>query len=321
MKRWCLLLLLPLLFLFLAVNVFAEEGDSLPYTEKRDPYTGEVVKDGSSGIDGAESNMIKLSENRYFDSGRGSFAFVIPEAGNRIIYSTAAYGMITNNPVSVELPAGTNAVLYRNGTPVDSPDFRYIADRGAYVLEIMGNSPDACQPLSFTIVGSIEGSLESYRMPDGFSVDTVSRDGEEIRSPSYEVDFTEEGKYAVRYTCDAADIACTLNIVIDHTPPVLALANVKNGIAAGPVDISDAEPGSTISVRLEGKSIPYTKVLTQTGTYRITLRDPAGNTSEYSFRIRLYFNVTSYAFFAAVLLAVGILAAYLIISRKKLRVR
>ena len=107
----------------------------------------------------------------------------------------------------------------------------------------------------------------------------------------------------------------------DFTGPVLSLQNVKNGLARGSVDISDAKNAASVNIYHDGEKISRKDVLTESGEYYIELADEAGNKTTYYFTILVYFDGNSWLFFALVMLsAVGVII-YLMHSRRHLRVR
>ena len=157
-----------------------------------------------------------------------------------------------------------------------------------------------------------------YKTPECENGDWVEAQPKWDRS---KVSMSEDGKYRVQYECARNGMSYTLQTVIDHTPPKLALENVVNGLAKGPVDISDLEEDCKIAITLNGGSMSYRKELTMSGDYRILLRDEAGNLTNYEFSILVYFDANSWIFFGLVLLVIAGVGAYLYIERKRMRVR
>ncbi len=227
-------------------------------------------------------------------------------------------GIVTTSAVSIVVPTGMKARFYRDGNELTDLNPDAITEAGKYVA-YFGNGDELC--LKFTVVKALTGAISSYQMPVGFHVVSVVLDGEDIPFDSNLVDMTEEGAYEIRYTCAGTGVTHGLNVTVDHTPPTLKLEAVKDGCAEGPVDISDLEKDAAIAITLDDKTIPYDRTLTKSGSYRIRLRDSAGNYNEYSFVIRIYFDSNSVAFFVILAAAVIAVAGYLIYSRKHLRIR
>ena len=309
-------LLLALLML-LALPAMADSTST-----EIDPFSG-LPADDSTGAAGSEqgSGLIPISTGVYYDSQKRLFAYDISEVLPAMLYCTVPDGAVTDDMVSITVPGGCSARLYRNGVELDNPNFSGISKPGSYVLTISGSKADGIQPLRFTIVDEVTGLVDSYRMPDGFLVSAVTLDGAPVPYAATEADLSSEGEYSVFYRCEAADLNWRLDVTTDHTPPTLLLEAVTDGYAKGPVDISDVEKDATILVELDGKSITYEKTLTRSGAYRIALTDRAGNTTEYRFSIQVYFNVSSYIFIAVLAALIITLLVYLRVSSKRLRVR
>jgi hypothetical protein len=167
-------------------------------------------------------------------------------------------------------------------------------------------------------------------MPAGFAITGVDltvedENGEMVAGkPQWDrnkVSMSEDGVYRVQYECARNGLSYTLQTEIDHTPPTLALENVVNGLARGPVDISDLEEGCKIGISLNGGSMSYREELTLSGDYVIVLQDEAGNLTHYEFSILVYLDANSWIFFALVVLAVAGIGVYLYLERKRMRVR
>ena len=184
--------------------------------------------------------------------------------------------------------------------------------------------------LSFIVVGGATNLVNSYPMPSGFVITNVEKsvrdeNGEWITAqPQWDrskVDMNEDGFYRVQYECARSGMSYTLQTTVDHTPPTLALENVVNGLARGPVDISDLEEGCKIGITLNGGKMNYRSELTLAGDYRIVLQDEAGNFTDYEFTILTYLDANSWIFFGLVLLVLAGVGAYLYIERKRIRIR
>lgn len=317
MKRFLSIALILLLLLTLALPVMADEDYEIV---SLDPFTGQPMEEATEA-QAQSSDYIYINENCHYDRLQRAFAYELGTVSSARVYSSVAYGMVTTEPVSISLPNGVIGTLYHDGVAVENPDFGYIADPGSYVLSVSGSSSQTVQPLSFTIVNITTGALDSYQVPQGFSITSIVRDSEQQPFVADEASLITEGDYIVTYQCNATGLTYSLSVNVDHTPPQLELANVRDGVAGGPVDISDVEEGCAISITCDGKPISYNKRLTQNGIYRIVLTDIAGNTNIYNFRITFYFNVTSILFIITVIGLIAALLGYLLFTRKHLRVR
>jgi hypothetical protein len=251
-------------------------------------------------------------------------------ASGATVSSNVMDGMIVNESVYITPSQRLEVQLYCNGKLLEGADLSLIKNPGQYVLEARPAGEQYVRVMSFTIVGESTGLISSYPMPASFVVKSVEmaekdENGEWVAAqPVWDrskVSMSKEGSYRVQYECARNGMSYTLQTVIDHTPPKLALENVVNGLAKGPVNISDLENGCKIGITLNGGKMSYREELTLSGDYAIMLQDPAGNLTNYEFSILVYFDTSSWIFFGLVVLAVAGTGVYLYMERKRLRVR
>ena len=300
----------------LALLTVTASAVQLGYDGPVDSVTGEPSESGS--ID-AYSDQVRVSENVYYD--RNRMGYLYTATGNAQVLSTVADGMVVHDMVRLEPDEGLNLTLYKNGTVMEDVDLTHINETGDYVAQVTTENGQTQRVLSFTIVGNSTGRLTGYTMPSGFVITGATRDGETTPWDRFYVSFAEEGLYEVTYRCPRNGLDYSLNVMIDFTPPVLALEAVENGRARGPVSLADLEEGAYISVYYNDKQIPYAQELEDSGDYHVLVMDQAGNLSEYYFTILIYFDLNSLVFMGmvvGVLVAVGV---YLWLSRKRLKVR
>lgn len=273
----------------------------------------------SSG--GTELENVSLSENAFYDSDKRLYGYTL-ESGDKI-YSNIMDGMIVNDKVKISFDEDkeVDLIIYRDGKKLKDPDLSYIEDIGEYVVEAKNDDGQVYQIMSFTIVGSVTGKIYNYTVPEGFAVQKIMYEDEEVLVSGRDVDMTQDGHYVIEYICSRTEVTYTLEVDIDHEPPVLKLKEVKNGVADGPVDISDLEEDAAAKITLDGKNYSYRKTLTRSGEYRIVVKDKAGNQSIYEFEILIYFNMSSIAFFGLLLLIIAGVIIYLMIQRKRLKIR
>ena len=266
--------------------------------------------------DDPAAHRVVIGSDTEFDTDERMFVYRVESSEVKTSFPS---GFVSADPVSVVMPNGLVWRLYRDGVEQTDVNLSKIAESGKYVL-LFGDLEQ--RSVKFTLVNDLTGMLTEYVLPEGFSLDSVTLDGEEQLLPSsYVADLSREGRYVVRYGSSKAGVSFQFSVTTDHTPPVLKLEAVENGYASGPVDISDRNSEDEITILLNEKPIDYEKELTKSGSYRITLRDPAGNVTEYSFVIGVYFNFNSFAFVFILVLALAALVVYLVRSRRKLRIR
>lgn len=264
---------------------------------------------------GPSDSRISVGNNEY-DQDQRKFVYRV---NTQEVLTNLPDGIATTGSFSATVPDGVAARLFRDGLEVPGADLTAVTEPGRYILMFGDNNSNS---LKFTILPEVTGMLREFTLPSGFTLTSVTRDGEAVElGSSYIADLTQEGRYVIQYGSEKADLKYTLGITVDHTAPTLKLEAVQDGYAAGPVDISDLEQNTQISILLNDAPLTYSKELTKSGTYQITLKDEAGNTTTYHFVIRVYFNFNTFAF---LFILVGVLVAltvYLVLSRKKLRIR
>lgn len=312
-KKIFSVLLSFLIFVLCSVTSFATFG----YSGELDPETGEAMASSSDGVSGG--SRITMSDGSYYDRTRRGYVYTAGNSTN--VLCSVADGMIVNDSVKVEADSGIETTLYKNGTAVENPDFSSISEVGDYVVEVSVEGKKY-QPVSFSIVSDVTCKISGYTMPAGFSITGATLDDTEIAYESGFVDMSKEGHYVIDYACSANGLSYTLDITVDTTPPVLALAelNDKNQ-ARGPVSIADVEEGASIGITLNGKEINYSSELTESGQYQITLIDKAGNITHYSFTILVYFSISTWALLGCLLAVIAAVLIYIYISKKRLAVR
>ena len=260
---------------------------------------------------------IHIGGNTYYDTAAGNFVYYV---NSRSVRSNVADGMITEQTVTVKADAGVALAVYFNGVRLDGTSGGTFYTPGEYVVMYVGGTVSE-RVFAFTIVPKLCNYVTSYAMPLGFEIIEASHNGVAASHERDYIKLTEEGKYIIRYRCIKTGITYQLTLQTDFTGPTLSLKEVSNGVARGPVDITDAKNAAAINIYHDGEKIGRKDILTESGEYYIELADEAGNKTTYYFTILVYFDGNSWLFFALVMLsAVGVII-YLVHSRRHLRVR
>ena len=300
----------------------------LDYSGPINSFTGEPT-DGS-GLSGSSGDRVPITSGIYYDRAKRAYVYDLGSASGASVSSNVMDGMIVNETVNIALSQDLEVRLYCNGKILEDADLTLIENPGQYVLEARTLGDQYVRVMNFTIVGASTGLVNSYPMPAGFVITGVEmtvkdENGEWVPAqPTWDrskVSMSEDGSYRVQYECARNGMSYTLQTVIDHTPPTLALENVVNGLAKGPVDISDLEEGCKIGITLNGGKMNYREELTLSGDYEIILQDEAGNLTNYVFSILVYFDANSWIFFSLVILTIAGTGVYLYMERKRIRVR
>lgn len=322
-KRASAALLTLLLILLTAAVPLSAGAVEVPegYTGPLDSYTGLPAGwgyDMEEVVEAMDDKRVQITSTMYFDLLEKVFVFPISKSLE--VYSSVADGMIVTQPVTLILPDGLSAVLYKDGRAVEVEE-NTVSAPGNYVLSVTQAGGGISQPLQFAIVAPVTGKVSSYTMPAGFELKRLTCNGDERFVEDSTAGLVEEGQYLVSYMCSKTQEIYELSVTIDHTPPVLQLEGVENGEAHGPVTITSSETGLTVTLLRDNRHVQFATKLTESGAYVLNVTDQAGNMSTYRFDIMPYLNANSIIFL--ILLAGGIIALviYLLRARNNIRVR
>lgn len=287
-------------------------------------YNGEVdIYDGSPTGTSESYRNIKLPDGSEYDMQEHMFIYSSPK-NNQSLVSSVADGMITTKTVSLRFDNGLDAALYRDGDEDDNINIENIKDPGKYSV-VTKSAEVEQQILSFTILPEKTGDVTSYKLPSGFELTEVSVSGTPRElSDTSTVDFKEEGKYIISYSCTLTNVTYGFTVEVDHTPPEITFENLgENKKARGAVTIKGIEKTDKAVLKVDGeeKKFPSDGVVSLPGKYELTVTDDAGNSVTEKFTISFYLNYQGVLF--GTLLAgmlIG-LVVYMIMARKRMRVR
>ena len=291
----------------------AYELDS-DYSGFIDEFSGRPVDENSSASD---ADIVALGADSYYDRLERMFVYQIAGVGSEIRCSVAD-GMMTNDSVRLFIPDGVDYTLLLDGQPILFTNLTELYEEGIYDLKLTAQSS---RTIRFSIVDKKTADIVEYRLPDYFEITEVMCNGHPISTAPGLVELTGEGDYLISYRNLLTGVPYRLELPIDRTPPTLALEAVVDGVAKGPVDISDVEPGASLYIELDGEEEAFTTELTKSGAYVVTVTDEAGNTSVYKFTLQVYFNTSSILFLIVFPVLIIGLVLYLVYSRKHLRIR
>ena len=272
---------------------------------------------GSTNTITVSDTVVSIGNSAYYDTERKLFMYDT-EIGT--VECSVCDGMIVTDDVTVSSSNNSALIIYKDGERLSQSDTGLFEESGYYVVQYSDNDGVTQSILSFTIIPKLTGMIDEYDLPASFRATKITFNDTEITLTS-DIDLKKEGEYHIVYELRQTQATYTLDVTIDHTAPTLLLEAVNNGVAKGPVDISDLESGATIEILLDGKNYSYRDELTESGNYVITVSDAAGNENTYSFTIEVYLDNSAFAvIFIIVALIVGIVV-YMVLERKRLRVR
>ena len=263
---------------------------------------------------------VYVAGSTYYDSANKAFLYYVDGSSGQTIYSSVADGMITAQAVAVKADAGVAFEVYLDGERIENMSGGPFQEPGEYVVMYMGGAVSE-RIFSFTIVPEQCNYVTGYKLPMGFEMVNATLNDEPVAFDRDYIKLAEEGEYNIQYQCMKTNVPYEFRVRTDFTGPVLSLEEVIDGVARGPVDISDAKNAAVVNLYHDGEKIARKDILTESGEYYIELADEAGNMTTYSFTILIYFDGNSWLFFLLILAAcIGVLI-YLMHSRKHLRVR
>lgn len=291
------------------------DGD-FDYDGPIDMFTGSPISsDGGQDT----TQRVNISDGSVYDRATGYYIYSVD---NGSVSVSVADGMIVAGDVTVALSENANVRLYKDGEPLD--DFPGLINApGSYAI-ISGDTGNDGQIMGFRVVSNITGSVNQYNLPAGFSVRSVTINGNDVAYDYGVVDMTQEGVYNINYICSDNGITYTLNVTIDHTPPQVTFEGLdENNRAKGPVTITGLQEGDTVSVISgnEVKKLNLKSQITESGDYRVVVSDAAGNYIERQFKILVYLNLQAWMLFGFILILIVGMAIALTLTRKNLRVR
>ena len=307
------------LLLLLAAPVFAD----VEYSGVLDPMTNQPAGSAVETVSGTD--RVQISNTMYYDWSTHDYVYPI-DGSLTEVHVTAADGMYLNVPVSIDTGGDETVGVYHNGAEYTG-DLSTINEAGDYVVQarVGGGSR---RIMSFTLVGPYSNAIQRFTVPDGFFVTSATLDGQDAYSDRYVVDMTKEGVYEVEYECMSTDLAYTLSVEIDRTPPALAFQGKigDDNQVRSALKFSGVEKGGTLSLLRNGELTDVyveadgTGVIRDTGIYVLRAYDAAGNVKEYDFSILMYFDTGSWIFIALVIASIAAVIAYVMIKRKRLRI-
>lgn len=321
---WAKAVLSALLCAALGISAYAADPS---YTGRLDPVTGEPMDTGEA-VSAQNSDRVYVSTGVYYDYNKHAYCYALDGSGTKEVACTVADGMVVNETnISIQIPQDAPVTVYQDGVEYIGSlnDIRKV---GEYTVTAATDGRSR-QLLHFTIIGPTTNALQLFKVPEGFYLEEVTRDEEEVYYDRYSVTMEEEGLYHIVYTCSATEISYKLDTIIDRTPPQLTLiGNFDSEMRTrGAVSFVGLEDGDTVSGINTGE--PANIVLSSDrtggtcydmGNYTLTVYDAAGNSATYEFIILTYFNANSLMFFLLVLMCGTGVFIYVRLKRKKLKI-
>ncbi len=280
-----------------------------------DMFTGEAIKEDSE----VQTEKVNIPDGSVYDRSTGMYVYSLKEG---TVSVSVADGMIVTGEVTLAKSEEAKILLFKNGKEMSEVPQK-LSSPGSYVIQDAG-AENAGQLMGFRILGTVTGAVSQYNLPKGFSVRSVTLDGENVDYDYGVVDLSGEGKYDISYICSDNGVGYHLTVTLDHTPPQVTFEGVgDDNRAKGPVTIKGLSEGDTVKVLFNGEETQLNSraQLMESGNYSVTVVDPAGNRVERDFRIIVYLNMQAWMFVGLFLLVAIAVTGALMVARKRLRVR
>lgn len=279
----------------------------------------------AAGDDGfttsADEHYVDIYSGCRYDLEGKAYHYALEGVADDAIISSALNGTYTSGSVWVKSVGGISYMVYKDGNEYTPEEEGSFSEPGDYAIALYDKYGKKVVPLKFRILGKI-GNDRRYDFPGTCEIEYVKLNGEDAPFDKASVSLSGEGTYEIHYRVIAIDRTETITVLIDNTAPTLKFKGVNDkNQANGPVQISGIEENSKISILRNGKPYNFKKKIVDSGNYRVTVRDEAGNQTMYEFVILSYFNISSWVFLGLCLVVVIGLIAYIILLRKNLRVR
>lgn len=278
-----------------------------------DKFTGEEILSNST-----LQTSVNLSNKCRYDRTISRYVYTTGIATDSDVECSVYTGMIVSEPVAISTGQNVRVEVYRDGELIESDDYGKLDIQGHYKVLCDGQ-----ELFYFTIVNKLTSIITGYDMPDGFRIVSVTKDGQSFPQNGSVVSFDGDGRYVISYRCVDTGVSYTLDCTIDNTVPTLEFEGLpENRMASGPVKFIKTEKDSTVRVILEDKEISVMDdTLVESGDYKVAVYDKAGNSSIYTFRIKVYFDTSAWVVVILFLVIIGAVVGYILHSRKHLRVR
>lgn len=329
-----------LLSVWAALPVFAADVN-IDYEGELDLITGKPVTEEKT----ADNQTITMMTGVSYDRKMHKYLYSVPNSTETVSCSVAD-GMVTTGNVLLSVPSGIRAELYKNGVKYGEEENKKedeeddsseeekkqeidlssltIKEAGAYSL-VLSTADSKRQFLTFSIVKEKTGAMKVFQVPDGFTLINVSINEENQRFSvgANTVDMSREGDYVISYRCETIGVNNSFAVTVDHTPPQVTFEGINNGVAKNPVAIAGVEKSDTVEVLRDGHEMKISKdnIIRSPGKYIVTVTDDAENSVTEEFEIKFYLNEQGWVFAAIIIFVIAAGVTYMIVSKKRLRVR
>lgn len=243
------------------------------------------------------------------------YSYRFGEVGN--VWTNVLDGETISEPAKLLIDDVLYCTVRRDGAMYPLPHNGVISEDGAYSATITASHADGTletRYFTFNVYLNASNRLGIYHPPFGYVIESVSFEGSPYPFTKEYCRFRQDGEYSVTYTNGTDSL--TVLLQRDTTPPVLYFNGGSDIIFDDDVTVTADSP-CAITVQRNGMPEGTDTTLTESGIYRITAVDKAGNTT--SARIEIVRASTAEPLAVALLTAGVVIAAviYYIIQKNK----
>lgn len=282
-----------------------------------DPFTGEVLNASEDATAFSNTGEVTLTTNVRYDKEQKLYLYLTNNLNNKNVYCSVYNGMVVTEPVTLILESTELTTVYYEGEIYEVPEDNIVSDPGVYIVR---NVESDTELFRFTIVNPVTCMLYSYTIPSLFYLVSVTKDGVDIGASDGTILLEDDGIYKIIYAIDKINKTYELDLTIDHTPPSLIISGVnEKGYASSTVTFGETEENSTMVIQRDEEYIALSSQLKTAGDYIVEYSDEAGNTVEYQFTIRFFFDGGAWIYVAMLAMVLGAAAFYYFWSKKNFR--
>ncbi len=223
-----------------------------------------------------EGRLELIPDGEFFSYGFG---------GVGSVFSNVLDGETIGFPAKVTVSPELYCTVTKDGAVYSLPQNGIISENGSYGMEISSYSADGTAEtryFGFNVCIGESNRLGIYHPPFGFSIESVTLNGEPQQHSGDMYRFTRDGEYVITYENGETERSVTL--VRDTAAPVLYF-NGGSGVVFDSNVAVTADSPCTVTVEKNGMEISGTE-LKGTGIYRVTAVDTAGNSVSYRIEVR-----------------------------------
>ncbi len=271
--------------------------------------SGELSEDENFYNKSVLTQAYSAEQGLYSLSLRGLYTF----------YSPVPNYSVTDKPVKLLTPADDrmDITAYKDGEEINYSSGKTFSDPGYYVLSFVYDSADIDDDrytesdlqgfsdeamdnadivvddsyfniadiavYSFLIIDGAQNKLNFINPPQDYTISSVMLDGQKqpVNTRFYRP--VNDGNYRILFKNNAGILPdYTLNFTRDTRAPALRFGNVgPGGIAHNKFSIIKDSDDTAVEILSGGAPYEYAPEITESGLYKITATDGAGNTSAY----------------------------------------